>query len=177
MSFASAYSPAQIPLANVRSSAASAFLMPPIAIRGSSSISRPNSERSGLLLGSSLLSDDPIFSAFFQEVKALQHDQEEDIPPDSQALAEVLRLVPYSRAQMAQRWFPPVIASDGYGGVRLTWRKDGAEIRAVISGAQTTRGSYLYWEAGSRYGTVPNFTATTLFAYLDRLEKVASLEW
>jgi hypothetical protein len=117
------------------------------------------------------LADDPVFSAFFQDVKALQEDEEEDAPPDSQALAEVLRLVSFSRAQMAQRWSAPRIASDGFGGVRLTWHRERREVRAVISGAQTRRGSYLYWEDRNNYGTVPNFTAATLFTYLDQLEK------
>jgi hypothetical protein len=127
-------------------------------------------------LGSSLLSEDPVFSAFFQEVKGLQDDEEEDAPPDSQALAEVLRLTHFSRTQLAQNWSPPRVASDGFGGVRLTWRKDQREVRAVISGGQTTRGSYLYWEDTSGYGTVPNFTAATLSTYLYRLEKAAPFE-
>ena len=167
MSFASAYLP--IPRTYIRSSATAALPIPPIAIRGSNSISRPNTERSSLLLGSSLLSDDPIFIRFFQDVKALQDDQEEDVPPDSHALAEVLRLVPFSRNQMAERWSLPRIASDGFGGVRLSWQQGRKEVRAVISGAQTSRSSYLYWEDGNDYGTISNFTAATLFTYLDIL--------
>ena len=176
MSVASAYLPLQIPGVYRRSSATATLPVPPIAIRGSSSIMRPNAERSGLLLGSSLLDEDPVFSAFFQEVKALQEDEEEDVPPDFQALAETLRLVPFSRNQLAQRWSPPRVASDGFGGVRLTWQNKQYEVRAVISGAQTARGSYLYWEDDNGYGTIPNFTATTLFMFLDRLEKAAPFE-
>jgi hypothetical protein len=176
MSAANAYLHFQIPGSYRRSSATSSLPIPPIAIRGSSSITRPNTERSGLLLGASLLDEDSVFSAFFQEVKALQSDEEEDVPPDSQSLAEVLRLVPLSRNQLAQRWFPPRVSSDGFGGVRLTWHHRQREVRAVISGAQTTRGSYLYWEDGNNYGTIPNFTATTLFTQLDRLVGAAPFE-
>jgi len=150
-----------------RSSSASIEVpAPPMAIRGSSSVSRPNSERSGLLLGSALLEEDPLFSAFFQEVKALQEDPDEDAPPDAYALAEILRLVPFSRNQLAQYWYKPIVASDGFGGVRLTWRRGRTEVRAVISGAQTARRSYLYWESGDTYGTVQDFTPATLLSYL-----------
>jgi hypothetical protein len=176
MSYASASLPVRIPGIYQRSSATAAPPLPPIAIRGSNSIMRPSNEDSSLLLGSSLLDEDLVFSAFFQEVKALQDDEEEEVPPDSQALAEVLRLVAFSRIQLAQRWSSPRIASDGYGGIRLTWRKGSDEIRAVISGEQTSRRSYLYWEDKNNYGTVSNFTAATLFTYLDRLEKAAPFE-
>jgi len=157
----------QVPPAIYRSSCASTDVpSPPMAIRGSSSISRPTNERSGLLLGSSLLADDSLFRSFFQEVTALQDDPEEDAPPDSHALAEILRLVPLSRNQLAQRWFMPRISSDGFGGVRLTWRSGQTEVRAVISGGQTTRKSYLYWENRDNYGTVIDFTPTTLLTHL-----------
>jgi hypothetical protein len=129
-----------------------------------------------LPLGSSLLTEDQAFSAFFQEITALQDDPDEDAPPDSRALAEVLRLVPLSRNQLAQRWSSPRIAGDGFGGVRLTWRKGQTEVRAVISGSQTPRRSYLYWEDGEEYGTVVDFTPITLLTYLDRLEKAAPIE-
>jgi len=176
MSSATANLPIQIPGIYRRSSTTAALPVPPIAIRGSNSISRPNAERSSLLLGSSLLTDDPVFSAFFQEVRSLQDDTDEDVPPDPQALAEVLRLVPFSRNQMAQRWWSPRIATDGFGGVRLTWHKGQSEVRAVISGTQTARSSYLYCESGEDYKTIPNFTAATLFTELDKLEKAAPLE-
>jgi len=165
------------PTATYRSSSASIEVPPPpIAIRGSSSITRPTGERSGLLLGSSLLADDPLFKAFFQEVKGLQEDENEDAPPDSHALAEILRLVPFSRNQLAQRWFTPRIAADGFGGVRLTWRKGQTEVRAVISGARTKRRSYLYWEDGDEYYTVSDFTPATLLSHLALQEKAATLE-
>jgi hypothetical protein len=176
MSVAFAYLPIHTPAVYKRSSATASLPMPPIAIRASNSVTRPDTERSSLLLGSSLLNEDPVFSAFFQEVKGLQNDEEEDAPPDSHALAQVLRLTPFSRNQLAQNWSSPRVASDGFGGVRLTWRKNQREVRAVISGGQTTRGSYLYWEDTDGYGTVPNFTAATLFTYLDRLEKAAPFE-
>ena len=176
MSVAFAYLPIQTPGIYKRSSATASLPVPPIAIRASNSVTRPDAERSSSILGSFLLSEDPVFSAFFQEVKSLQNDEEEDAPPDSQALAEVLRLTPFSRNQLAQYWSSPRVASDGFGGVRLTWRKNRREVRAVISGRQTARGSYLYWEDTDGYGTVPNFTAATLFTYLDRLEKAAPFE-
>jgi hypothetical protein len=148
----------------------------PIATQASNSVSRSNSTRPGLLLGADLLSDDSLFRTFFQQVKALERDDEEDAPPDSRALAEVLRLIPFSRLQLAQKWSVPRISSDGFGGIRLTWQKGNQEVRAVISGNQTTRSSYLYWENGDIYETVPNFTAATLSTYLERLEKAARVE-
>lgn len=176
MSLATPALPISVPAIYRNSLSCAAPPLPSIAIRGSSSIMRPNAERAGLLLGSSLLSEDAVFSAFFQDVKALQCDEDEDAPPDSRALAEVLRLVPFSRNQLAQRWSPPRVASDGFGGVRLSWRKEGKEVRAIISGGQTIRRSYLYWEDATGYGTIPDFTATTLYTYLDRLEKAAPFE-
>jgi hypothetical protein len=176
MSIACETIPAQFAGIYRRSSATSLLPLPPIAIRGSSLVSRPDNDRSSLLLGSTLLSEDQAFRAFFQEVKALQDDPEEDSPPDSQALAEVLRLVPFSRSQLAQRWCAPRIASDGFGGVRLSWQKGRHEVRAVISGSQTTRRNYIYWESGEEYGTIPDFTAATLFTQLTLLEKVAPIE-
>ena len=163
--------PVQIPGLYRRSSATATMPPPPIAIRASNSIWRPYSERSSQTLGSSLLNEDPVFKTFFQEVESLQKDEDEDVPPDSHALSEVLRLVPFSRNQLAQRWTPPRIASDGFGGVRLSWQIGQHEVRAVISGGETARENYLYWEDGKTYGTVPNFTPATLFAYLDKMEK------
>ena len=112
-----------------------------------------------------------MFKTFFDEVKSLQKDDDEDAPPDSHALSEVLRLVPFSRSQLAQRWLPPRVASDGFGGIRLSWQKGQYEVRAVISGGEIARENYLYWEDGNTYGSVPNFTPATLFAYLDKMEK------
>jgi hypothetical protein len=123
---------------------------------------------------SSLLNEDPVFKAFFQEVELLQKDDEEDVPPDSHSISEVLRLVPFSRSQLAQRWLQPRAASDGFGGIRLSWQKGRFEVRAVISGRETARENYLYWEDGNTYGTVPNFTPATLFSYLDKMSKAAS---
>jgi hypothetical protein len=167
--------PVQTPGVYRRSSATAPLPVPPIAIRASNSVALSVVERSSLLEPSSL-NDDPVFSAFLQEVKGLQDDVEEDAPPDSHALAEVLRLTPFSRNQLSQNWSSPRVASDGFGGIRLTWHKNQREVRAVISGRQTARGSYLYWEDTDGYGTVPNFTAATLFTYLDRLEKAAPFE-
>jgi len=137
---------------------------------GFGSVSKTHSERPTLLLGADMLAGDTLFKEFFQELKSLQEDQDEDAPPDHKSLAEVLRLVPFSRNQLAQKWFAPRVSSDGFGGVRLTWQRGQREVRAVISGSQTERSSYLYWENGNSYETVPDFTAATLYTFLYRLE-------
>jgi len=177
MSVATADRPVQIPaIIYERNSATEMIPLPPIAIRASNSIWRPYPERSSQTLGSSLLNEDSLFRAFFQEIESLQKDDEEDVPPDSHSVSEVLRLVPFSRSQLAQHWFGPRVASDGFGGVRLSWQKGQREVRAVISGEGVARGNYLYWEDGNTYGTVANFTPATLFACLDQMEKGTPFE-
>jgi hypothetical protein len=176
MSVATADRHVEIPVIYRGSPATVVIPLPPIAIRASNSVWQPYTERSSQTLGSSLLAEDSLFKTFFQEVESLQADEDEDTPPDSHALSEVLRLVPFSRSQLAQHWFVPRVASDGFGGVRLSWRKDQREVRAVISGEGVARGNYLYWEDGSAYGTVPNFTPATLFACLDQMEKGTPFE-
>lgn len=170
MSVATADRPVDIPTLYRQVSATEMRLPPPIAIRASNLIWRPYQEHSTLTLGSSLLDEDPVFKKFFQEVESLRKDEDEDAPPDTHAVSEVLRLVPFSRNQLAQHWLPPRVASDGFGGVRLSWQKGRYEVRAVISGRETTRENYLYWEDGNAYGTVPNFTPVTLFTYLNKME-------
>jgi hypothetical protein len=171
MSLATADMPVQMPAIYKRNSATVMMPLPPMAIRASNLVWRPYLEQSSLALGSSLLGEDSVFKAFFQEIESLQKDEEEDVPPDSHSVSEVLRLVPFSRSQLAQHWFPPRVASDGFGGIRLSWQKGWYEVRAVISGRETARANYLYWEDGNAYGTVPNFTSATLFTYLNKMEK------
>ena len=76
---------------------------PPMAIRGSSSVSRPTSERSGLLLGSSnCWLTTPYSDHFCEEVTALQDDpvgRGHSARFVSRSSEEILRLVPLSRNQ------------------------------------------------------------------------------
>ena len=98
----------------------------------------------------------------------IQNDREEDSPPTDYAISQALTLVGVSSELLAQRWKLPRVATDGYGGLRLSWKENLREVRAVITGSREKE-RYLYWEGQSGYGSISNFTAVTLFSYLDRL--------
>jgi hypothetical protein len=45
----------------------------------------------------------------------------------------------------------PILTTDDQGGIRITWRSNGREIRANFGGQPDLR-TYLYHESGSQYG-------------------------
>jgi hypothetical protein len=84
-----------------------------------------------------------------------------DEPISQQALDIALFTTESAFVKLRDIWKTPRIATDGGGGLRLTWRKGERELRAVIP-ADTSRSRYLYVEQGSDHHTVKNFTSMTL---------------
>jgi hypothetical protein len=117
--------------------------------------------------GTATIAKGPL-SVLERQILEIQNDAEEDAPPTDYAVAQTLSLVDISIDLLAQRWKLPRLATDGYGGLRLSWKNNIREIRAVITGSREKE-RYLYWEGPSGYGSIPNFTAVTLFSYLDEL--------
>lgn len=122
-----------------------------------------------VLLGK-LLEEDLQFRDFIDDLLSLFSENEEDEPAVAEnALVQALDLTPLARSLLAQRWPSPRVATDGAGGIRLNWKTGARELRAVIPG-KTNRERYLYWEDGDRYGAVQNFTAASLYRWMDWLK-------
>jgi hypothetical protein len=119
-----------------------------------------------LIMSDSLALDDPTRN-ISDRIFEISNDEDEDSPPTEYAITQALYLTKDSANLLAQKWHTPRVATDGYGGLRLSWRDGKRELRAVIAGNKNKE-RYLYWEDTGRYGSIPNFTATTLFTYLDR---------
>jgi hypothetical protein len=113
---------------------------------------------------------DPVFDRLFAEISSLRVDPDEDAPPTQFAVDEALGLIGSVRARFTGYWTEPHIATDGYGGLRFSWRNDQKEVRAIIPRKAKGR-QYLYWEDGDQYDTVDKFTAVTLASRLDWLYK------
>jgi hypothetical protein len=123
-----------------------------------------------------LLGEDRGFRSFAADILELTTYTEEDEAPTKPSLiAEALYLTPLARVWLAQKWTPPRIATDGYGGIRLSWRTADREIRAILPG-DDQKARYIYWEDKGDYGSVQNFTPITLFSFLDRLQRGDSLK-
>jgi hypothetical protein len=98
----------------------------------------------------------------------IRNDRDEESPPTDYAVSQTISLVETSAMLLAQRWKLPRLATDGYGGLRLSWKENNRELRAVVT-ASREKERYLYWEDPGGYGSISNFTAITLFSYLDSL--------
>jgi len=100
------------------------------------------------------------FIGFCTEVLQFNHQDEDDqIAPS--ARDEALTVAEGAYTQLPQKWRKPRIATDGGGGVRLTWKTDRKELRAVFP-ADAARLRYLYIEEQGDHILIRNFTATTL---------------
>jgi hypothetical protein len=100
-------------------------------------------------------------------INEIQSDPDEEEPPTAYAANQAILLCSASTSLLGHRWIMPRVASDGYGGLRLSWRNGQKELRAVIAGNRDQE-RYLYWEDETGYGSVGNFTEITLFTYLDK---------
>lgn len=89
-----------------------------------------------------------------------------DLPTTSYAAGLAMYMLPASRFALGTDWKAPIITSDSYGGLRLTWIDGKREIRAVIPQDGTSRKRYIYWQEDDRYGSIANFTPSTLTAWL-----------
>jgi hypothetical protein len=117
---------------------------------------------------SNVVTEDRLLSDLARSIVGILNDEDEDAPPTDFAISQTLTLVATSKILLAQRWRTPRVATDGYGGLRLSWKEGQREIRAVITGSRDSE-RYLYWEDPSGYGSISNFTAVTLFSYLETL--------
>jgi hypothetical protein len=102
------------------------------------------------------------------ELSVILNDEDEDAPPTPYAINQSILVCTVPSQLLSHNWRKPRIATDGYGGIRLSWKSGKRELRAVVAGSQD-RDRYLYWEDESGYGSISNFTAVTLFTYLDAL--------
>ena len=105
----------------------------------------------------------------FASLFALENDLEDgDQPVTPFALRSAGLLVPVI-AQFVEIWnLQPDVATNGDGGVRISWISGGRELRAAIPAADKGN-RYLYWQEGASYGSIPGFTSTTLFQKLEWL--------
>jgi hypothetical protein len=116
-----------------------------------------------------LFSIDPAFSRFAQSVLSLrtkeEGEPEEDLPATAYSVVQVFYLTPQSRFSLSQAWQAPVVVTDGYGGIRMTWRNRDRDVRVAVPGNEEGK-RRLYWEEGDSYGSIPDVTPTTLTKYL-----------
>jgi hypothetical protein len=107
------------------------------------------------------------FLAFFTEV--LQYNKEDEDDQIAQyARDAALAIAESVYAKMPNRWRTPRVATDGGGGVRLTWKLGDKELRAVFP-ADARRMQYLYVEHGENHSMIRNFTAATLCNQFEEL--------
>jgi hypothetical protein len=100
------------------------------------------------------------FLAFCTSV--LQYnDEDEDDQIAKNARDAALAIAQGAYARVPNKWSSPRVATDGGGGVRLTWRSGEKELRAVFP-ADVRRMQYLYVEHGKKHSMIKNFTAATL---------------
>lgn len=116
--------------------------------------------------GSSRSTDDQLLLTLLRDIVDLKRDPDEDSPPTEFAVEEVARLLPLSRIKLGQNWIPPRVSTDGYNGLRLSWRDGRRELRAIISGTPE-REHFLYRQDNDQYHAIPSFTPVTLYTFLD----------
>jgi hypothetical protein len=109
-----------------------------------------------------VMHDSDSFLAFLNEILTFNSEDDEDQITDN-ALGIALFTTKRAYAQRPNSWRRPRIATDGGGGVRLTWRAGEKEIRAVFP-ADMRRPHYLYIEEGDTpLPLINNFTSITLW--------------
>lgn len=107
------------------------------------------------------------FLAFCTDVLQYNMEDEDDqIAPNAQEAA--LAITQSAYASVPNKWRSPRVATDGGGGIRLTWRSGDKELRAVFP-ADVRRMQYLYVERGEEHSMIRNFTAATLCNQFDWL--------
>jgi len=118
---------------------------------------------------SNLFTSDPLFSRFALSVVSLREmdteEPDEDAPATAFAVSQVFYLVPQSRLVLSQAWTKPQLVTDGYGGLRMNWSKNGRDVRVSIPGYVSGK-RVLYWEEADLYGSVADVTPTGLTKYL-----------
>jgi hypothetical protein len=121
-----------------------------------------------LALGAESDCVDAPLTSLAHELSEILNDEDEDAPPTPYAISHSISICTLPSKLLSHNWRKPRVATDGYGGVRMSWKFGKRELRAVVTGSQD-RERYLYWEDESGYGSISNFTPVTLFTYLDAL--------
>jgi hypothetical protein len=107
------------------------------------------------------------FVAFCTEILQFNNEDEDDQIAQS-ARDAALIIAESAYAKIPNKWRAPRIATDGGGGVRLTWKSGEKQLRAVFP-ADARRMRYLYMEQGENHSMIPNFTSATLCYQFDWL--------
>lgn len=107
------------------------------------------------------------FRTFREELLQFNRDDEED-QISANALTAALFTTSRAYSESPNRWRNPRIATDGSGGVRLSWKFGDKEIRAVFP-SEMRRPQYLYEEQGENHCIIRNFTSITLSNKFDWL--------
>jgi len=100
------------------------------------------------------------FLAFCTMVLQYNNEDEDDQIAEN-ARDAALALAQSAYANAPNKWSSPRVATDGGGGVRLTWRSGEKELRAVFP-ADARRTHYLFKEHGEEHSIIRNFTSATL---------------
>jgi len=110
-----------------------------------------------------LYNRDKAYAAFVDELFSLDREEDET-PPNKDVVDWILESTVFPKKLLAQNWKKPHVTSDDEGGVRLSWREEDRELRAIIPANLSER--YLYWQHGNEYGGLPNFGSATLYRWL-----------
>lgn len=101
------------------------------------------------------------FLTYCTEVLQFNNEDEDDDQISEAARDVALNITVDAYTMLLNKWRNPRVATDGGGGIRLTWKSREKELRAVFP-ADFRRTRYLYAEQGEKHYTIPNFTAATL---------------
>lgn len=121
---------------------------------------------------------DSNIQAFLNDLALLMSDTEEDedeYPIPTSVAHIAIYFVIESFDYFTSRWVRPRLATDGAGGIRMTWVCGASEIRAVLP-ASKSRTRYLYIEDQSGHRTVNNFNAVTLAVELQRIYAISHVK-
>jgi hypothetical protein len=111
-----------------------------------------------------------LYEAFTSDLWALLDESLENEPATAEkVIVDVLEVTSRARELLTQSWISPRVATDGNGGVRLNWRFNRRELRAVIP-QDDNLPRYLYWEEDSLFNTVENFTPASLWYWMNWLQ-------
>jgi len=108
------------------------------------------------------------FLAFCSEILQFNDNEDEEDRIAQFARDSALIIAERAFTKLPNKWRKPRVASDGGGGVRLTWKAGDKELRAVIP-ADSSRMRYLYIEQGEKHSMIRNFTPATLCDQFDWL--------
>jgi hypothetical protein len=103
-----------------------------------------------------------LLSNFLLQLYEILIDEDEDFPPYNNVVERATTIlggvdqpIPYPR-----------VATDGYGGLRLSWHYNQHEVRVVV---KNDGSDYIYWEDGDEHGLVQDVTPSNVVKYVNSL--------